>query len=77
MNLIVDSHTLIWAVDQPAQLGSAAASASQDSGNGLLVSAATIRELAIKVGLGKLTLTKPYREWMTQALRTLMPSCFP
>jgi PIN domain nuclease of toxin-antitoxin system len=71
VNLIVDSHTLIWAVDEPAQLGSAAASAMQDPANELLVSAATVWELAIKVGLRKLTLTKPYREWITQALADL------
>jgi PIN domain nuclease of toxin-antitoxin system len=71
MKLIVDSHTLLWAVDEPGQLGSAAASALQDPANDLLVSAATVWELAIKVGLRKLTLTKPYREWMTQALADL------
>ncbi len=71
MKLLVDSHTLLWAVDQPAQLGSAAASALRDPANDLLVSAATVWELAIKVGLKKLTLTKPYREWMTQALADL------
>jgi PIN domain nuclease of toxin-antitoxin system len=67
----VDSHALLWAADQPSQLTSAAATALRDPGNDLLVSAATVWELAIKVGLQKLTLTKPYRDWMTQALADL------
>jgi PIN domain nuclease of toxin-antitoxin system len=71
MRLLVDSHALLWAADQPSQLSSAAAAALQDSANNLLVSAATVWELAIKVGLKKLKLTKPYRDWMTQALADL------
>jgi PIN domain nuclease of toxin-antitoxin system len=43
----------------------------------LLVSAATVWELAIKVGLKKLTLTRPYREWMTQALMDLDAALLP
>lgn len=34
----------------------------------MLVSAATIWEIAIKIGLGKLTLTAPFREWMERVL---------
>ncbi|MCL4206271.1 MAG: type II toxin-antitoxin system VapC family toxin [Pirellulaceae bacterium] len=71
MKLLVDSHVLLWAVDQPGQLSSSAASALRDPANDLLVSAATVWELAIKVSLNKLTLTKPYREWMTQVLADL------
>jgi len=50
----VDAHTLIWAVDDPSRLGSQAGTALQDPGNDLLLSAGTIWEIAIKVGLGKL-----------------------
>ena len=67
MRLLLDSHTLLWAVDDPARLGPKAMSEMQDEGNEVLLSAATIREIAIKVGLGKLSLSKPYQEWMSQA----------
>lgn len=77
MKLLVDSHALLWAADQPEQLSSAAAGALRDPANDLLVSAATVWELAIKVGLRKLTLTKPYREWMTQALADLDAALLP
>jgi PIN domain nuclease of toxin-antitoxin system len=35
------------------------------------VNAATIWEIAIKVGLGKLALSLPYRPWMNQAVTDL------
>ncbi|HKB01798.1 MAG TPA: type II toxin-antitoxin system VapC family toxin [Gemmataceae bacterium] len=71
MRLLVDSHTVIWAVDDPTQLSPAARAALQDPANELLVSAATIWEIAIKVGLGKLVLTLPYRQWMNRAIADL------
>lgn len=46
-------HTLIWAVDDPSKLSAAAMSALQDPANERLLSAATIWELAIKYGQGK------------------------
>jgi len=68
MRLLIDSHTLLWAVDQPVQLGAAARTALQDPANDLLLSAATIWEIAIKVGLKKLSLSFPYREWINKAI---------
>jgi PIN domain nuclease of toxin-antitoxin system len=77
MKLLVDSHALLWAADSPAQLSPAATAALRDPANDLVVSAATVWELAIKVGLQRLTLTRPYREWMTQALTDLEATLLP
>jgi PIN domain nuclease of toxin-antitoxin system len=71
VRLLLDSHTLLWAVDDPTHLSAAAAAALQDPANDLLLSAATIWEMAIKVGLGKLSLTVPFRQWMTRAIADL------
>jgi PIN domain nuclease of toxin-antitoxin system len=43
----------------------------QDPANDLLLSAAMIWELAIKIGQGKLTLSLPYRLWMDNAIADL------
>ena len=51
MRLLIDTHTLIWAVDDPAQLSVPATTALQDPANDLLLSAATVWEIAIKTGL--------------------------
>jgi PIN domain nuclease of toxin-antitoxin system len=71
VRLLVDAHAFIWAVDDPSKLGTQAVTALQDPGNDLLLSAGTIWEIAIKVGLGKLSLSMPYRQWMNQAITDL------
>lgn len=77
MRLLLDSHALIWAVDEPTRLTLAAATALQDPANQLLLSAATVWEIAIKVGLRKLIMTLPYRQWMNQAIADLRLSLLP
>jgi len=77
MRVLIDSHALIWAVDEPARLGKAAASTLQDPANELLLSAGTTWELGIKVGLKKLTLTTAYRVWMMKAIGDLSLSVLP
>jgi len=64
VRLLLDTHALIWAVDDPAHLGSEARLVLEEESNEVLVSAATVWEIAIKSGLGKLTLSMPYKEWM-------------
>ena len=77
MRVLIDSHVLIWAVDEPARLGKGALTALQDPANDLLVSSGTVWELAIKVGLKKLTLSIPYKQWMTKAIADLSLSVLP
>ena len=71
MKLLLDTHTLIWAVDDPAQLAPRAAAELQDPANELLLSAGSIWELAIKVGAKKLELSMPYGQWISQAISDL------
>jgi PIN domain nuclease of toxin-antitoxin system len=60
--LLIDTHPLIWSVEEPAKLSVAAMAALQDPANDRLLSAATVWELAIKIGQGKITLSMPYRQ---------------
>jgi len=62
VKLLLDSHTLIWAVDDPSRLSASSAAALRNKANELNISAATTWELAIKVGLGKLTLSSAYAQ---------------
>ena len=71
MRVLIDSHTLLWAVDQPSQLGAAAAGILREPANELLLSAGIVWELAIKVGLKKLILSLAYRDWMAKAIGDL------
>lgn len=77
MRLLLDSHTLIWAVEDPTKLGPQALAGLQDAGNTVVVSAATVWELSIKCGLGKLTLSLPFRRWIEQALADLEAELLP
>ena len=71
MRLLLDSHAVIWAVDAPSRLGPRAVVELADAENDLLLSAGTIWEIAIKVGLKKLALSLPFREWMAGAIAEL------
>jgi len=54
MNLLLDTHVLLWWLDDPAQLSEAARAAIRDGANVVYVSAATAWEIVIKRSLGKL-----------------------
>jgi PIN domain nuclease of toxin-antitoxin system len=77
MRFLIDSQSLIWYVDQDHLLSPAAHAAITDPSNDLLLSAATIWEIAIKVGLKKLSLSMPYRQWMKQAITDLGMTVLP
>lgn len=61
MRVLIDSHALIWYVDQHNLLSPASHAAISDPTNDLLLSAGSIWEIGIKVGLGKLILTEPFK----------------
>lgn len=71
MRFLIDTHTLVWSVEDQAKLSASAMAAMQNPANDLLLSAATIWELAIKVGQGKISLSLPYRQWMETAITDL------
>jgi len=77
MRLLIDSHALIWYVDQDHLLSPASHAAMTDPSNDLLLSAGSIWEIAIKVGLGKLLLSLPYKLWMTSAASDLALTVLP
>ncbi|MCI0363188.1 MAG: type II toxin-antitoxin system VapC family toxin, partial [Phycisphaerales bacterium] len=77
VRVLLDAHALIWAVDEPSKLGSQASIALQDRANELVVSAGTIWEVSIKVGLDKLTLSMTFGQWMNTAIADLGAAILP
>ena len=71
MRVLLDTHALIWYVDQDHLLSPSAHAAITSADNDLLLSAATLWEVSIKVGLKKLALSLPYRQWMNKAIADL------
>jgi len=55
MKLLLDTHIVLWWLDDPALLSKDARDAIADPANEVLVSAVVAWEIAIKRGLGKLT----------------------
>lgn len=53
MNLLLDTHVALWAIADDPRLSAEARQLILDPNNRVLVSAATVWEIAIKHGLGK------------------------
>jgi PIN domain nuclease of toxin-antitoxin system len=53
--LLLDTHALIWALEDSPRLSAAARHAIEDTANVVLASAASAWEIAIKRALGRLT----------------------
>jgi len=54
MTLLLDTHVVLWWLDDPQRLSQAARKAIGDGKNTVYVSAAVVWEIAIKKALGKL-----------------------
>jgi len=59
MRLLLDTHTLIWMAAQHHKLSDKARDLILDTENELFLSVASIWEMSIKAGLGKLILQQP------------------
>lgn len=56
MKLLLDTHAFLWSLMEPRKLSEAARQAIANPDNQIAVSAVTFWEIALKAGLGKLTL---------------------
>lgn len=62
MNLLLDTHTFIWWVDEPEKLSSNALQALEDENNHLFLSLVSIWEMQIKIQLGKMKVNLPLKD---------------
>ena len=62
MNLLLDTQVFLWLDGDQDKLSSAAKNACSDTGNTLWLSAASVWEMQIKIGLGKLRLRRSLAE---------------
>jgi PIN domain nuclease of toxin-antitoxin system len=59
MRLLLDTHSFLWFVDGSPQLSAAARILIEDAVNDVFLSVASVWEIAIKIGAGKLDLGQP------------------
>ena len=69
MNLLLDSHTLLGLMQSHPNLSPTAAALMADPANRLLLSMASIWEIGIKSGLGKMGLSVPYATFLDRAIK--------
>lgn len=62
MNILLDTHTLLWYLEDSKNLSSKAAEIIEDPSNTLRLSIASLWEISIKLGLGKLSLQNSFSE---------------
>lgn len=68
MNILLDTHTFLWFVQDDPKLSVVACALIEDGESRPFLSVASLWEIAIKLSLGKLQLTQPYEEFIPQQL---------
>lgn len=68
MNLLLDTHSMLWFIEGNERLTLPARSAITDPVNRTFVSVASLWEIVIKVSLGKLSVTVPIEVLLHKAL---------
>lgn len=69
MNLLLDTVTFLWILEDSANLSATARAALQDDANVVFLSAASAWEIALKHQLGKLPLPQPPERLVPQQRR--------
>ena len=68
MRVLLDTHAFLWAAADAPELGRRARKRYLDPETDLLLSVASVWEMAIKTGLGKLRLTVPLDELVERGI---------
>jgi PIN domain nuclease of toxin-antitoxin system len=68
LNVLLDTHTLMWFYTGDAALSTVARATIQDPANNVFGSPATYWEMAIKIGIGKLVLAEPFLDFVQHSI---------
>jgi PIN domain nuclease of toxin-antitoxin system len=68
VKLLLDTHTFLWHADADPRMSPSATALLADPANELFLSMATEWEIAIKVGIKKLVLSRPFGAFMKRAI---------
>lgn len=69
MRVLLDTHSFLWFVTADPKLSATAERLISESENEVLVSVASVWEIAIKVSLGRLPLSEPIERFVPDQLR--------
>lgn len=70
MRVLLDTHTFLWFITADPKLSTSAQQVLVAGGNELLLSMASLWEIAIKVSIGRLPIPQPLQTFIPQQLGT-------
>lgn len=70
MNLLLDTHTFLWFIAGDENLSTSARAAIELMENDCFISTGSLWEIAIKTSLGRLKLPQPFKEVISEQIRT-------
>ena len=73
MNLLLDTHVLLWWLGDYASLSDKARTSISDGTNSVFVSSAVIWEIEIKKALGKLVIPSQFRQVLAEQSFEMLP----
>lgn len=68
MRFLIDTHVFLWFIAGDIRLSKKVRQAIEDEENEVLLSVASVWEIAIKTSVGKLTLAKPFAELIPEQI---------
>lgn len=77
MRVLLDTHVWLWLQTEPERLSQSSLDLLSDPANELLLSAASAWEIAVKVGLGKLSLPAAPADYVPRRLATSGTTALP
>jgi PIN domain nuclease of toxin-antitoxin system len=66
--LLLDTHAFLWYIDNDPRLSAIATNLISDPATRVVVSVVSAWEIVIKLGTGKLSLGRPFRELWTESM---------
>jgi PIN domain nuclease of toxin-antitoxin system len=76
MNLLIDTHILLWWLDDSDKLSNSARKRIQDQHDIVFVSVATVWEISIKKALGKLVIPDDFKKALEASGFQILPISF-
>jgi PIN domain nuclease of toxin-antitoxin system len=74
MRFLIDTHVFLWFINGDTRLSQTVRTAIEEEENDVLLSIASVWEIAIKNSIGKLGLTKPFAELIPQDCSNTPPA---
>ena len=68
MRLLLDTHAFIWYATDSSRLSTTARSLIDNGDNDILLSTASVWEMAIKHSIGRLNFSRPFMEFIKQQI---------